>query len=52
MLPPDIPDAGEPLAGPTAEKEPGRPIADCLRAIEDELEANAVSGLPRPVPAD
>jgi hypothetical protein len=38
MPPPDPPEAGEPFPEPTPEKEPGQPIADCFRAIEEDSE--------------
>lgn len=37
---PDRPEAGEALCKPIAEKEPGQPIADCFRAIEEESESD------------
>lgn len=40
MQPPDPSKAGEPTPAASPEKEPGQPIADCLRAIEQELEAD------------
>ena len=38
MPPPDPPEAGEPQ--PEPEKLPGQTIADCLKAIDEELEAH------------
>ena len=40
MPSPDRPEAGEALRKPIAEKEPGQPIADCLRAIDEESESD------------
>jgi hypothetical protein len=48
MSPPDPPEAGDPLPEPTPEKEPGQPIADCFRAIEEESDSDPASDAPPP----
>ena len=49
MPPPDPPEAGEP--SPEPEKVLGQPIADCFRAIEEELEADPANDASRQEPS-
>ena len=49
MPPPDPPEAGEP--SPEPKKLPGQPIADCLKALEKELEAEPAKAPARQGPS-
>ena len=49
MMPPDPPEAGEP--SPEPEKLPGQPIADCLKAMEEELDADPANDPSRQEPS-
>jgi len=49
MMPPDPPEAGDP--SPEPEKLPGQPIADCLKAMEEELDADLANDPSRKEPS-